>query len=63
VHETTVRTRLYRAHRRLDAETVRRVRAVPALLELPAVRLERVLTRVLAHLPHPSLLTSSAAAP
>jgi hypothetical protein len=42
---------------------VRRVRAVPALLELPAVRLERVLTRVLAHLPHPSLLTSSAAAP
>ena len=63
VHETTVRTRLYRAHRRLDAETVRRVRAVPALLELPAVRLERVLTRVLAHLPHPSLLTNSAAAP
>ena len=27
VHETTVRTRLYRAHRRLDAETVRRVRS------------------------------------
>ena len=63
VHETTVRTRLYRAHRRLDAETVRRVRAVPALLELPAVRLERVLTRVLTHLPHPSLLTNSARRP
>jgi RNA polymerase sigma-70 factor (ECF subfamily) len=63
VHETTVRTRLYRAHRRLDAETVRRVRAVPALLELPAARLERVLTRVLTHLPHASLLTNSVAAP
>jgi len=63
VHETTVRTRLYRAHRRLNAETVRRVRAVPALLELPAARLERVLTRVLAHLPHGSMLTNPGATP
>lgn len=60
VHETTVRTRLYRAHRRLDAETVRRVRAVPALLELSPARLERVLARVLAHLPHGSLPGGSA---
>ena len=34
VHETTVRTRLYRAHRRLDAETMRRIRALQGLLEL-----------------------------
>lgn len=60
VHETTVRTRLYRAHRRLDAATVRRVRALPALLELSPARLERVLARVLAHLPHGSLATGSA---
>ena len=53
VHETTVRTRLYRAHRRVDAELVRRVRSAPALLELPAARLERVLARVLAHLHAP----------
>jgi RNA polymerase sigma-70 factor (ECF subfamily) len=50
VHETTVRTRLYRAHRRLDAELVRRLRTAPALLDLPAARLERLVSGVLAHL-------------
>ena len=51
VHETTVRTRLYRAQRRLTAATVQRVRSLPALLELPATRLEQLLQRVLTHLP------------
>jgi RNA polymerase sigma-70 factor (ECF subfamily) len=51
VHETTVRTRLYRAQRRLTAATVLRVRSLPALLELPAARLEQLLQRVLSHLP------------
>jgi RNA polymerase sigma-70 factor (ECF subfamily) len=51
VHETTVRTRLYRAQRRLSAAMVQRVRSVPALLELPATRLELLLLRVLNQLP------------
>jgi RNA polymerase sigma-70 factor (ECF subfamily) len=51
VHETTVRTRLYRAQRRLSAATVQRVRGLPALLEMPATRLEQLLQRVLTHLP------------
>jgi RNA polymerase sigma-70 factor (ECF subfamily) len=51
VHETTVRTRLYRAQRRLDAATVQRVRSAPALLELPPTRLEQLLQRVLNQLP------------
>lgn len=51
VHETTVRTRLYRAQRRLSAATVQRIRGLPAVLELPAARLEALLQRVLAHLP------------
>ena len=51
VHETTVRTRLYRAQRRLTAATVQRVRGLPALLELPATRLEQLLQQVLTQLP------------
>ncbi len=51
VHETTVRTRLYRAHRRLDAELVRRMRSTPALVDLPPARLERLVGAVLVHLP------------
>jgi RNA polymerase sigma-70 factor, ECF subfamily len=51
VHETTVRTRLYRAQRRLTAVTVQRARNLPALLELPATHLEQLLQRVLTHLP------------
>ncbi len=51
IHETTVRTRLYRAQRRLSAATVQRIRALPALMELPAARLEELLQRVLNHLP------------
>jgi RNA polymerase sigma factor (sigma-70 family) len=59
VHETTVRTRLYRAHRRLTVETVQRIRALPALLELSPVRLERVLTRVLTQRRHGSVPSSA----
>ena len=63
VHETTVRTRLYRAHRRLDGETVRRIRAAQGLLEFAPARLERLVSRVLAQLPHGSILTISASPP
>jgi RNA polymerase sigma-70 factor (ECF subfamily) len=63
VHETTVRTRLYRAHRRLEADTVRRIRATPGLLEFAPARLERLVSRVLAQLPHGSMLTISASSP
>ncbi|MBV8783372.1 MAG: sigma-70 family RNA polymerase sigma factor [Gammaproteobacteria bacterium] len=51
VHETTVRTRLYRAHRRLGADTVRRMRALqPALHELAGARLETLAAQVRAQL-------------
>ncbi len=63
VHETTVRTRLYRAHRRLDAELVRRMRSAPALLELPPARLERLVSAVLVHLPRGALHSAPAATP
>jgi len=63
VHETTVRTRLYRAHRRLDADTVRRIRATSGLIEFAPARLERLVSRVLAQLPHGSMLTISASPP
>ena len=60
VHETTVRTRLYRAHRRLDADLVRSIRLQPDLLDLPAGAAQRLVTAILAHLPrHPA----AAAAP
>ena len=51
LHETTVRTRLYRAHRRLDADTLQRVRTAAGLLELQPARLDQLAVRVLAHLP------------
>lgn len=63
VHETTVRTRLYRAHRRLDAELVRRMRSAPALVDLPAARLERLVGAVLLHLPRGAAHNAPAATP
>ena len=54
VHETTVRTRLYRAHRRLDEDTLRRVRIAQGLVELTPARLDHVVGRVLTHLPRAS---------
>jgi len=52
VHETTVRTRLYRAQKRLGAPAVQRVRAT-AVLELAPERLELLAQRIRAQLPHP----------
>jgi RNA polymerase sigma-70 factor (ECF subfamily) len=62
VHETTVRTRLYRAHRRLDADLVRSIRLQPDLLDLPAGAAQRLVTATLAHLPrHPAPAATPAA--
>jgi RNA polymerase sigma-70 factor, ECF subfamily len=63
VHETTVRTRMYRAQRRLGAELVQRLRLAPGLFELAPERLDRIVKRVLAQLPHGSILTMSASPP
>jgi len=63
VHDTTVRTRMYRAQRRLAPDVARRVRAASGFLELGAERLERIVQRVLAQLPHGSILTISASTP
>ena len=63
VHETTVRTRMYRAQRRLAPEVARRVRVAPGFLELTPERLDRIVKRVLAQLPHGSMLTISASSP
>jgi len=63
VHETTVRTRMYRAQRRLAPEMARRVRAAPGFLELTPERLDGIVRRVLAQLPHGSMLTISASTP
>src|SRR6516164_3968950 len=63
LHETTVRTRLFRAHRRLPPEMVQRLRAAPGLLGLPAECAERIARGVLARLGHGSMLTISASPP
>jgi RNA polymerase sigma factor (sigma-70 family) len=63
LHETTVRTRLYRAHRRLPADMAQRLRAAPGLLDLPAQGAERIVSRALAQLRHGSMLTISASPP
>ena len=63
VHETTVRTRMYRAQRRLGPESVQRIRLAAALLELAPERLDRIVKRVLAQLPHGSMLTMSGSPP
>jgi RNA polymerase sigma-70 factor, ECF subfamily len=63
LHETTVRTRLYRAHRRLPPDVSQRVRAVAGLLELSAPGVERIVSRALTQLGHGSILTNSASPP
>jgi RNA polymerase sigma-70 factor (ECF subfamily) len=63
IHETTVRTRLYRAHRRLAPDTAQRIRAATALLELPPLSAERIVSRALAQRPHTSMLSISASTP
>jgi RNA polymerase sigma-70 factor, ECF subfamily len=63
LHETTVRTRLYRAHRRLPLDTAQRLRAAPALLELAQECAERIASHARAQLSHGSMLTISASTP
>src|SRR2546429_45064 len=54
VHETTVRTRMYRAQRRLAPEMARRLRAAPGFPELTPERLDGIVRRRLPQLPHGS---------
>ena len=63
VHDTTVRTRMYRAQRRLAPDMARRVRAASGFLELSTERLDRIVHCVLGQLPHGSILTISASTP
>ena len=63
LHETTVRTRLYRAHRRLPPDMPARLRAVPGLLELSAPGAQSIVGRALMQLRHGSILTISASPP
>jgi RNA polymerase sigma-70 factor (ECF subfamily) len=63
LHETTVRTRLFRAHRRLPPDMVQRVRAAPALLGLSVECAERIARGVLARLAHGSMPAISAPPP
>jgi RNA polymerase sigma-70 factor (ECF subfamily) len=63
VHETTVRTRLYRAHRRLDAGLTLRLQAATGLLEPSAESLDRIVHNATERLLHGSMLTTSASSP
>lgn len=63
LHETTVRTRLYRAHRRLPPDMPSRVRAVPGVMDLSAPGAERIVSRALTQLRHGSILTTSTTPP
>jgi RNA polymerase sigma-70 factor, ECF subfamily len=63
VHETTIRTRLYRAHRRLDADLVRSIRLQPNLLSLPAGAAQRLVSATLARLPRSPAATHGSAPP
>jgi RNA polymerase sigma-70 factor, ECF subfamily len=59
LHETTVRTRLFRAHRRLAPGAARRLRAIPGLLEMSPEALERVVSGTLARLAQGPMLAAS----
>jgi RNA polymerase sigma-70 factor, ECF subfamily len=63
LHETTVRTRLFRGHRRLPADVPQRLRSVPGVMELPPARLEQIVGCALGQLPHEAVVTLSAGAP
>jgi RNA polymerase sigma-70 factor, ECF subfamily len=63
LHETTVRTRLFRAHRRMGADALQRLRATSGVLEITGERLERIVSRALAQLPRGSVLTIAHATP
>lgn len=63
LHQTTVRTRLYRSLRRLSPEVVARMRTTPALFGFSPERIERMTRRVVAALPQGSILSMSASTP
>ena len=63
LHETTVRTRLFRAHRRLAPDMAVRLRVTPGVMELPPQCAERIASDALARLHHSSMLTISASPP
>ncbi|MBV8876292.1 MAG: sigma-70 family RNA polymerase sigma factor [Gammaproteobacteria bacterium] len=63
LHDTTVRTRLFRAHRRLPADYAQRLRAAPALLELSAERAERIARSALEQLSHGPMVSVSSSPP
>jgi RNA polymerase sigma-70 factor (ECF subfamily) len=63
VHETTVRTRLYRAHRRIEPGAAGRIPTTAGLLEPSPERTGRILSRAPARLFHGSIPTTSASAP
>ena len=63
LHETTVRTRLYRAHRRLAADMSQRVQATPGLLEPPPACTDRIVSRALGRLLQGSMHKNSASPP
>jgi RNA polymerase sigma-70 factor, ECF subfamily len=63
LHETTVRTRFYRAHRRLGAEFTQRIQGTPGLLEPAAASIERLVHRARSRIAQGSILSSSASSP
>jgi RNA polymerase sigma-70 factor, ECF subfamily len=63
LHETTVRTRLFRAHRRLAPDTAARLARTQGLLELSPECVERIASQALAQLHHGSMPINSASAP
>ena len=63
LHETTVRTRLFRAHRRLAPEVVQRISAAHALLALSPERADRIASLALGQLAQTSMLRISASPP
>jgi len=63
LHETTVRTRLFRAHRRLAPDMAPRLGATHALLALTPERAERIANHALGQLTQTSMPRSSASPP
>jgi RNA polymerase sigma-70 factor, ECF subfamily len=61
LHQTTVRTRLYRAHRRIAAGVAQRLAQSSGLLEPSAPFVERLVRRAPARLTQGPVLTTSAA--
>jgi len=63
LHETTVRTRLYRAQRRLDPQLRQQLQTTQGLLEPSGQFIDRIVHNAPARLSHGSMLTSSVSSP